>query len=330
MFGHDPQRTGWAWEETALTQQAVAGLELKWKTQLKNEPKFLHALTAPVVATDVVTPEGTKTLVYVAGSSNGVYALNAADGSLVWSRAFTSRVLPGSGSYQGTFLCPNGITATPALDRGTQTLYVIAMDGRLFGLDLATGKDRLPALPFVAPFSKSWSLNIVDGIIYTALSQGCGDAASGFYSLDVGNPRRPLLRRLLLSPTDTAGIWGSSGPVVGNNHRIYGQTADGKSDPAAGEYSNSVVAASLPRLELADYFTPRDWEQLSKEDLDLGSASPVWFTYHGHNLLAGGAKQGVVYLMDADSLGGQDHSTPLFVTPPLGNDERSCCKGKGI
>ncbi len=34
--------------------------------------------------------------------------------------------------------------------------------------------------------------------------------------------------------------------------------------------------------------------------------------------------------MDADSLGGQDHSTPLFVTPPLGNDERSCCKGKGI
>ncbi len=330
MVGHDPQRSGWAWEETALTQQAVAGLELKWKTQLKNEPKFLHALTAPVVATGVLTPEGTKTLVYVAGSSNGVYALNAADGSLVWSRAFTSRVLPGSGSYQGTFLCPNGITATPALDRGTQTLYVIAMDGRLFGLDLATGKDRLPALPFVAPFSKSWSLNIVDGIVYTALSQGCGDAASGFYSLDVSNPRRPLLRRLLLSPTDTAGIWGSSGAVVGNDHRIYGQTADGKSDPAAGEYSNSVVAASLPRLELADYFTPRDWEQLSKEDLDLGSASPVWFTYHGHNLLAGGAKQGVVYLMDAHSLGGQDHSTPLFVTPPLGNDERSCCKGKGI
>src|SRR5690349_15233378 len=75
MFGHDPQRTGWAWEETAFTPQNIAGLELKWKTQLKNEPKFLHALTAPLVATNVVTPEGTKTLVYVAGSSNGIYAL---------------------------------------------------------------------------------------------------------------------------------------------------------------------------------------------------------------------------------------------------------------
>jgi outer membrane protein assembly factor BamB len=204
------------------------------------------------------------------------------------------------------------------------------MDGRLFSLDLATGNDRLPPLPFVAPFAKSWSLNIVDGVIYTALSQGCGDDASGFYSLDISNPRQPLLRRLLLSPTDTAGIWGSSGPVVGNNHRIYGQTADGKSDPNTGEYANSVVAASLPRLNLADYFTPRDWKQLSKEDLDLGSASPVWFTYRDFNLLAGGAKQGLVYLMDADLLGGPDHQSPLYVTPLLGNDERSCCKGKGI
>src|SRR6266567_4923646 len=297
MVGHDPQRSGWAWEETALTQQAVAGLELKWKTQLKNEPKFLHALTAPVVATGVLTPEGTKTLVYVAGSSNGVFALNAADGSLVWSRTFASRVLPGAGPYQGTFLCPNGITATPAIDRGTNTVYVIAMDGRLFGLDLATGKDKLPPLPFVAPFAKSWSLNVIDSIVYTVLSQGCGDGASGFYSMDVSNPRRPLLRRLLLSPTDTAGIWGRSGPVVGENHRVYGHTADGNFDPSKGEYSNSVVAASLPELELTDYFTPANWEALSKKDLDLGSSSPVWFTYKGFNLLVGGAKEGIVYLM---------------------------------
>jgi outer membrane protein assembly factor BamB len=330
MFGHDVQRTGWAWEETAFSPKNVGKIELKWKAQLKNEPKFLNALTAPIVATDVETSGGLKNLVFVAGSSNGVFALDASNGNLVWSRTLTSRVLPGSGPYQGTFLCPNGITATPALDRGTHSLYVIAMDGRLFSLDLATGGDRIPPLPFISPFAKSWSLAIVDGIVYTVLSQGCGDGPSGFYSMEISNPRRPLLRRLLLSPTDTAGIWGSSGPVVGENHRIYGQTADGKSDPVGGEYSNSVVAGSLPGLELADYFTPRDWEQLSKQDLDLGSSSPVWFTYQGHNLLAGGAKQGVVYLMDADSLGGQDHSTPIFATPPLGNDERSCCKGKGI
>jgi len=266
-FAHDPQRTGWAWEETALTPQNVAELELKWKVRVDNDAKFLSALTAPVVAAGVSTAQGPKTLVYVAGVSNNLFALNAADGSVVWSRTFDSRVFPGAGPYQGTFLCPNGITATPAIDRGTNTVYVIAMDGRLFGLDLATGKDKLPPLPFVAPFAKSWSLNVIDGIVYTVLSQGCGDAASGFYSMDVSNPRRPLLRRLLLSPTDTAGIWGRSGPVVGENHRVYGQTADGNFDPSKGEYSNSVVAASLPELELTDYFTPANWEALSKKDL---------------------------------------------------------------
>ncbi len=45
----------------------MAGLELKWEVQVKNEPKFLTALTAPVVATDVATPQGVTTLVYVTG-----------------------------------------------------------------------------------------------------------------------------------------------------------------------------------------------------------------------------------------------------------------------
>jgi outer membrane protein assembly factor BamB len=296
-------------------------LELKWKVKVDNEPKFLTALTAPVVATDVDTSEGTRTLVYVAGSSNNVYALDSANGSVVWSRKFESRLTTTGGPFQNSWVCPNGINATPAIDRGARTVYVIGMDGRLYGLDLATGKDKFPPITFVAPFSKDWSLNIVDGIVYTSLSQNCGDGASGFYSMDVSNPRHPLVRRLLLSSTDSAGIWGRGGPVVGGNHRIYGFTADGKFDSSAGEFSNSVVAAFLPQLDLADYFTPSDWQQITKDDLDMGSASPVWFTYQNFNLLAGGGKQGVVYLLDGDSLGGTGHQSPLFVTPLLGNED---------
>lgn len=328
-FAHDPQRTGWATEEKALSVRDVAGLELKWKAQVKNEARFLHALTAPVVASGVNTPQGMKTLVYVAGSSNNFHALDAATGQEVWSREFSSRVLPGSGEYQGTFLCPNGITATPVIDRATATVYAIGMDGRLYGMDLATGKDKFAPMPFVAPFSKNLSLNISNGLVYTALAQGCGDGASGFYSMDIKNPRRPLVRRLLLSSTDTAGIWGRGGPVIGMNNRIYGQTADGPFDPSTGEFSNTVVSASLPELDLADYFTPRDWRYLSKDDLDLGSGSPVWFAFKSYKLLAGGAKQSVVYLMDADSLGGPDHQSPLFATSLLGNDDRQM-EVKGI
>jgi PQQ-like domain len=85
----------------------------------------------------------------------------------------------------------------------------------------------------------------------------------------------------------------------------------------------------LPSLDLADYFAPRDWRQITSKDLDMGSASPVWFTHKGFNFLAGGGKQGVVYLMDGDSLGGVDHQTPLFVTPLMGNEDQSF-KQKGI
>jgi hypothetical protein len=283
MFAHDPQRTGWASEERTLTKENVRRLELKWKAKVNNEPKFLTALTAPVVATDVDTPGGKISLVYVAGSSNNIFALNAATGAVVWNRTFGSLVLPGKGNHQGTVFCPLGITATPMIDRAAATIYTIAMDGRLFGMDLATGTDKFQPMPFVAPFSKNWSLNLVDGIVYTSLSQGCGDGPSGLYSMDIRNPRRPLLRRLLFSTTETAGVWGRGGPVAWKNHRIYGLTADGRLDASSGEFGSSVVAGSLPDLDLADYFTPGNWHELNKFDLDLGSASPVWFSTGNSN-----------------------------------------------
>jgi outer membrane protein assembly factor BamB len=127
---------------------------------------------------------------------------------------------------------------------------------------------------------------------------------------------------LLLSSTDTAGIWGRGGAIAGENGRVYGQTADGPFDPAKGEFSNTVVAGSIPELDLLDYFVPKDWQQVSKDDLDMGSNSPVWFRFQNYNLLLGGGKQAIAWLMDADSLGGDDHQTPLW-SSHLGNDQRS-------
>src|SRR5579872_7191157 len=85
-FGHDPQRSGWATEENAITVESAKNLELKWSIQLDNVPLALDALTAPVVARDVVTTEGIKTLVFTGGSSNHLFAVDAATGKLVWSR----------------------------------------------------------------------------------------------------------------------------------------------------------------------------------------------------------------------------------------------------
>jgi outer membrane protein assembly factor BamB len=329
-FAHDPQRTGWAFEETTLAPGNVSNLGLKWKSKLKNEPYSLSALTAPVVASDVSTSRGSRTVAYVAGIGGTVFALDAETGEELWTHTFKYVVLPGKGGYQGTFLCPNGITATPVIDKTTNRLYVIAGDGSLYGLDLGSGRVRSGPVQFVAPYSKNWSLNLVDGVVYTVLAQGCGNGTSGFYAVDVKDAHHPVVRQMLLSNSNTAGIWGRGGPVIGTNGRIYGGTADGFFDPIAGDYSDTVAAASLPDLSLVDYFLPPNWEYLRKKDFDLGSASPVYFGWRNRNLVAHGAKEGVVNLLDAGNLGGSDHQTPLYTSPRLGNDRAVCCEGLGI
>lgn len=329
-FGHDPQRTSWAFEETKLNPQNVSKMALAWIAKLKNEPYSLSALTAPVVASGISTVKGVRSVVYVAGISGTVFALDAESGEELWNHTFKYVVLPGRGGYQGTFLCPNGITATPVIDKNTNTLFVIAGNGGLYGLDLGSGAVRYGPVQFVAPYSKNSSLNLVGDVLYTVLAQGCGDGLSGFYSVDVRDRHHPVIHQMLLSNTNTAGIWGRGGPIIGTNGRIYGGTADGVFDPAAGDYSNTEIAVSLKDLKLLDYYLPLNWQYIRRKDFDLGSASPVFFGWKNRNLLAAGAKEGVIYLLDADNLGGSDHQTTVYTSPRLGNDPQVCCSGLGI
>jgi outer membrane protein assembly factor BamB len=324
-FGHDPQRSGWAFEEDELSPKNAGDLELKWKTQLKNEPKSLTALTAPLVAEKVVTPKGVKTVVYVAGSDNHFFAIDAADGSEIWSRDFENHVLP---KDQGMWLCPNGLNATPVIDRAHNLGYAIAVDGKLWGLDLGDGSTKMGPVQFVPPFSKNWSLNLVDGVIYTAISQGCGGAISGIYAMDIRDPDRPAAQDLLFSKGFGAGIWGRGGAIAGLNGRIYAAAGDGPFDAATREYGSAIVAASPGKLKVLDYYAPVDFAEITKYDLDMGAASPVWFSDKDYNLLSFGGKQGTLYLLNADSLGDRDHQTPLY-RHELCNEERAF-EQKGI
>ncbi|MGH9396350.1 MAG: PQQ-binding-like beta-propeller repeat protein [Terriglobia bacterium] len=325
-FGHDPQRSGWASGEDTITVKNASSLQLLWKMKLKNQPKSLTALTAPVVANGVSTPGGTRPVVYVAGSSDEIYALDAGTGKIIWSRNFRPHVLP---KNAGMWLCPNNLNATPTIDERRGLIYVISTDGDLFGLDLSTGRTRFGPAQFVPPFAKDWSLNLHNGIIYTSISQGCGGAPSGIYSMNVSDAARPASRDLMVEPGHGGGgIWGRGGPVIGKNGRIYAAMGDGPFDPAKGDYGSSYLAASLGSLRVLDYYSPLNYRSLTSYDLDLGSGSPVWFSYRNFNLLAAGAKEGVLYLLDADSLGEKDHRTPLYAQK-LANDDLEF-EGNGI
>jgi len=102
------------------------------------------------------------------------------------------------------------------------------------------------------------------------------------------------------------------------------QTADGNHDPAAGIYGNAVIAVAPKAYGIADSFTPANWKLLNAKDLDLGSGSPVIFSFKDRTLLATSSKEGVIYLLDAKNLGGgptADHAKPLYQSPRMGNDE---------
>src|SRR5690242_2341053 len=76
-FGHDPQRTGWAFEETKLTPENASKMTRLWKAKLKNEPYSLSSLTPPVIASGISTGKGIRSVVYVAGIGGTVFALDA-------------------------------------------------------------------------------------------------------------------------------------------------------------------------------------------------------------------------------------------------------------
>jgi outer membrane protein assembly factor BamB len=308
-FGHDPQRTGWAKGDNELSLENVRSLQLKWKVHLKNKPLSLTALTAPLVASHVTTTRGLRTVVYVAGSSDKVFALDAQTGRTIWSKSLENRAVgPG---YPGMWLCPNNLNATPTVDKAKGLIYALSAEGILYGLDLGTGKRRFGPVQFVPPFSKDWSLNLWQGVVYTAISQGCGGALSGIYAMDVHDPRLHMIRDLILEHGFGAGIWGRGGVVIGKNGRMYAATGDGAFNPANGDYGSSIIAVSPHSLKVLDYYSPKNHAELTQYDLDIAAASPVWFHYRDFNLLAGGGKEGVLFLLNADQLGGGNRETAL-------------------
>ena len=112
---------------------------------------------------------------------------------------------------------------------------------------------------------------------------------------------------------------------------IYMQTADGLADSGSGVYGETVLALARGELRVVDSFTPSNWQYLNSRDLDLGAACPVIFPFQCRTLVAAAAKEGVLYLLDANALGGGplNHAKPLYQSVRLGNDEE-LLGGRGV
>ena len=313
----DPERTGWARAETTLSKENVSRLSLVWKAQLDAAPSKINAystLTDPLIAENVPTKQGPKKVVFVASAENSVYAIDANTGAQLWERKFPSETKP---PQPANGMCPNNLNATPVIDKQNGILYVLMNDGMLRGLGLADGDDRMAPSAFTAPYSRNWSLNLINGMVYTSTSRGCGGAISSISAIDVTTPSHPVVR-FHPSTGKASGPWGRGG-IIRTPTGVIAQTADGVYDPASGRFGNTFVGLTKD-LRLNDSYTPANADYLNLKDFDLGSASPTVFQFGKWTLVAAAAKEGVIYLLDAVNLGGANHQTPLYVSPRYGND----------
>ncbi len=324
-FGYDARRSGWAQSEVILNRENVGGMELKWKASVENLEKSLAALTAPIVVTDVPTESGKKDLVYIAGTGDVVYAIDTATGETVWEKKFRSQI---DTDVQGMWLCPKGLNATPMADVAKGRLYLISTDGRLYALELGTGKELFRSQQWVPPFAKAWSLNRIGDVIYTPISQQCGDTVSGVTSIDISNPENIVIRVWRSTPEYGAGVWGRAGVAIGRDGGIYGGTGDGPYNPGRRIFGNTMFRLDPDTLELVDYYTPANWEYVWKRDFDI-TASSLVLEYNGDEYVIIGGKEGLLYLMEAENMGGLTHHDNLYTTPLLSNDDE-WFEGKGL
>jgi outer membrane protein assembly factor BamB len=326
-WGYDQERSGWNRAETTLSKENVSGLALQWSAQLPVPPReiALSTLTAPLVVEGVTTSQGRRTLVFVVGSDDTVFAIDADKGKVVWQKAFPNTLTP---PQAATWLCSNTQNSTPVIDKQKGIIYLNTSDGKLRGLSLGTGDERMAPTDFVTPFARNWSLNLIDDVIYSPTARGCGGAIANISAMDVSDPAHPHLSRLYTSGGRPAGAWGRGG-VVRGPRGIIAQTADGLYDPAAGSFGETVMTLAPKELRIVDSFTPSNWKYLNSRDLDLGSTGPVVFPFQGRTLVATIAKEAVMYVLDAKALGGPDHSTPLYQSARLGNDEEML-GGRGV
>jgi outer membrane protein assembly factor BamB len=318
--GASPKRDAWQKDETILTKENVKGLQLRWKIQLHNEPREMHSLFPPLIVDQVKTSNGTKQIAIDAGSSDNLYAIDIAAGTVLWSKHFPYKSekpqLPGRGP-----LCPGGLVATPVVgpptSNGVRPVYAASSDGMLHELNVADGDEIAPPMNFLPPNAKAYALNYWDNVIYSTTAQGCGGNKNEIWAIDLTSPDKKVTS---FNPGGNGGLWGRTGAAIGSDGTAYAPTGDGPFNPEEHIYSEAIIAVTPKELKLKDYYSPSNAAFLWKRDLDM-QVTPAIFDFHGHELLATSSKECRVFLLDSQSLGGPDHRTPLYRTPLVCNEE---------
>ena len=339
---YDNLRTGSNLQETILTPSNVVWTQFG---KLFSYPVDGAIIGQPLYLPSVTIPnKGTHNVIYVATMNDSVYAFDADnnDGPNAFP-LWKTRVLPAGAtpvpiSVQGGALTTAwtqvGVVSTPVIDRTTGILYLVAKDywngvvsNRLYGLNVASGTQRFPAVRIAATFpsgGKTYTFNNLTqvnrpglllnrGALYVAFGSNGGNGAEqgwvlAYTAVNSSSSTPKLVGAFNDEPGKCcAAIWQKgAGLSADSEGYVYAETGDGPFVPGTN-FGQSVLklALSSSGLKLADWFTPYNWSYLLSHDLDLNDSVLLLPDQPGpHPYLAlGVGKAGTVYVLDRTDMG---------------------------
>ena len=346
MSGYDPSGTAANLAEIKLNAANVNGQQFG---RLFSLPVYGKIYAQPLYVSNVTIPgQGIHNVLYVATMEDMLYAFDAQNGTLLWSRKdlvpagatpfpVTDAAYTNSLNIAGDV----GIESTPVIDRLTKTLYLVQRTkengksvSRLRAVDITTGNDKLVAggVTIAASYSVGGNTLTFDPRIQMqrpGLTIARGQVIIGFGSHEDVNHYHGWIMAydmstlqqtgsLVVSPSSYGGaVWmAGRAPVVDSNGYAYLFTSNSFGspgwNPAANNFDRGESVLKLDPLQginVIDWFTPSNWQTLDALDKDLGGSGPILIP--GTNFLFGGGKDGNLFLLAKDSLAG----SPLQTIP---------------
>jgi hypothetical protein len=291
------------------------------------------AYAQPLWVANVAIGGGTHNVLIAATVHDTVYAFDA-DASPC--QTYWSKSLLASGETWvsnmdvggSTDLAPDiGIVGTPVIDPTTKTIYVVSkskngatIHQRLHALSLIDGSEKFNGPQEIAftfngnsfsPLSQNQraGLALLNGVVYIAYASH-GDIPS-YFGWIVGYNAATLAQVSVFNDTPGAGfggIWMAGGaPAIDSSNNLYVITGNGNFDGVT-LFGDSFLKLSTPGLTVSSFFAPSDQATLDSGDIDFGSGGATILIDQPsgpvQRLAIGGGKEGTLFLLNRDNLGG--------------------------
>ena len=340
---NDNTRSGWNANETVLTTSNVnvqhfgALFSLPVDDHVYAQPLVVGHVAIGSTYRNVVYVATVDNTVYAYDGDDGrlYWSRNFTAPGMRPPRA--SDMTGACGGTYNNFAGNIGIVGTPVIDATRQVIYFVARSTTglayqqdLHAVNITNGSDVAGAVRIVATVpgngdgsvnnlvafdsqkqNQRQALTLVNGIVFVTFSSHCDWGP--YHGWVIGYDAATLQQRVVYNDTPNGyagGLWesgmGMAADAQGSLYVVTGNGTVGDSVTPTSLTNRGESALKLTpsgsTMQVASYFTPGNYQAANDSDLDYGTMGALLIP--NSNYFLTGAKDGRLYLLDKDNMGG--------------------------